>query len=424
MKAIIFIIGILFITNANAQKFDCSSKIYEYQALFKEKKITESFDVWSEVRKNCPKENESVYTDGVKILQYKIDNAKSAEEKEKLVRDVLKVYDQYNKNFPLTTPDFEVNKAMALFNNKIDTKEEIFNLLDSGFSKASKNVTDATILYTYFSMYCERFTAGDKRMTSNSVLEKFTMVSTMLNELEVSNPAKANEYKSALRGVNALVKDLATCENLADFYTKNFDANKDNSDWLASALISLAEKCSTKPIFNTLAERLYSIKVTAQSANFMALSCLKQRKFTDAIKFYSESAELQTNPTEKAKIYYTLASGLLAGDLPKSKEYLNKAATLDSKTGKPYLFLAQLYVNSVETCGKTDFEKKAVYYLAIETVKKAGIAEPRLKPTSDQMAAEYAKKSLTTDEIAKAKMTGKSITIGCWINETVTFPSK
>ena len=423
MKAIIFIIGFLFITNSNAQKFDCSSRISEYQVLFKEKKITEAFDAWSEVRKNCPKEDEIVYTDGIKILQYKIDNA-TAEEKEKLVRDVLKLYDQYNKNFSLSTPDFEVNKAMALFNNKIDAKEEIFNLLDSGFSKASKNVTDATTIYTYFSMYCERFTAGNKKISSNSVLEKFTLVSTMLNQLEVSNPAKANEYKTALRGVNALVKDLATCENLSDFYTKNFDANKDNSDWLASALISLSEKCSTKPIFNTLAEKLYSIKATAQSANFMALANLKQRKFPDAIKFYSESAELQTNPTEKAKIYYTLASGLLAGDLPKSKEYLNKAATLDPKAGKPYLFLAQLYVNSVETCGKTDFEKKAVYNLAIETVKKAGIAEPRLKPTSDQIATEYAKKSLTTDEIAKAKMNGKSITIGCWINETITFPSK
>ena len=186
----------------------------------------------------------------------------------------------------------------------------------------------------------------------------------------------------------------------------------------------MSEKCSTKPIFNTLAERLYAIKATAQSANFMALASLKQRKFPDAIKYYSESAELQTNPTEKAKIYYTLATGLLAGDLPKSKEYLNKAATLDPKAGKPYLFLAQLYTNSANDCGQTDFEKKAVYYLAIETVKKAGIAEPRLKPTSDQMAAEYAKKSLTTDEIAKAKLAGKSITIGCWINETVTFPSK
>ena len=81
MKAIIFILSVLFITNSNAQKFDCASKITEYQALFKANKIAETFDSWSNVRKNCPKENEAVYTDGIQILQYKIDNAASAEEK-------------------------------------------------------------------------------------------------------------------------------------------------------------------------------------------------------------------------------------------------------------------------------------------------------------------------------------------------------
>ena len=423
MKAIIFILGVLFITNSNAQKFDCASKITEYQALFKAKKIGDSFDAWSDVRKNCPKESEAVYTDGIQILQYKTDNAASPEEKEKLVRDILKLYDQYNKNFPLTTPDFEVNKAITLIANKIDSKEEIFSLLDSGFAKASKNVTDANAIFTYFNMYCEKFNSGDKKITANAVLEKYTMVNSLLNQLQTSKPEN-KEYKTAQRATDNLIKDLATCENLDAFYTKNYADNKENTDWLTSALISLSAKCSNKPIFVTMAEKLYSIKATAQSANFMALANLKQRKFTEAITFYNESAELQTSPIEKARIYYTLATGLLANDLPKSKGYLNKALTADPKLGKAYMFLAQLYGNSAKDCGATDFEKKAVYYLAMQTAQKAAIAEPRLKPTSDKVAKDFEALSLTADEISKAKMNGKSLTIGCWINETITFPAK
>ena len=423
MKAIIFILGVLFITNSTAQKFDCSSKIDAYKELLQARKMNESFDAWSEVRKNCPKENEAIYTDGIQILQYKIDNAATAEEKEKLVRDVMKLYDQYNKNFPLATPDFEVQKAMMLVNNKIDSKDEILNLLDSGFTKASKNVTDAAAIYTYFSMYCEKFNSGDKKITANSVLEKYTLVNSLLTQLQ-SSQQENKDYKTAQRAINNLIKDLATCENLDAFYTKNYADNQENVDWITSALISLSGKCSTKPIFLTLAKKLYSVKVTAQSANFMALANLKQRKFTEAIKFYNESAELQTNSLEKAKIYYTLATGLLANDLPKAKEYLNKALTFDPKNGKPYLFLAQLYINNSSDCGKTDFEKKAVYYLAIQTAQKAGIAEPRLKPASDKMVEDYKSKSITAAEIYKAKMNGKSVNIGCWINETVTFPAK
>lgn len=432
MKAIIFILGVMFITNSNAQKFDCPTKITEYQELFKAKKITESFDTWTTVSKNCPKENEAVYTDGIEIIQYKIDNAGSAEEKEKLVRDVLKLYDQYNKYFPLTTQDFEVNKAMTLVDNKIDAKEEIFSLLDRGFNKASNKVTAANAIYTYFSMYCEKFNNGDKSITSNSVLEKYTLVNSLLNQLQAAKPdsndsedARQNiDYKSAQTAINKLIKDLATCENLDAFYSKNYTDNQENGDWITSALLSLSGKCIAKPIFNTLAEKLYAMKVTTQSANFMALAKLQQRKFPEAIKFYNESAELQTNPTEKAKIYYTLATGLLANDLPKSKEYLKKALSSDPKMGKAYLFLAQLYSNSANDCGKTDFEKKAVYYLAIQTAQKAGVAEPRLKPTADKAAKDYEAKSLTADEISKAKMNGKLVTIGCWINETITFPSK
>ena len=432
MKAIIFILGVMYITNSNAQKFDCPSKMTEYQELFKAKKITESLDTWTDVSKNCPKENEAVYKDGIEIIQYKIDNAASTEEKEKLVRDVLKLYDQYNKYFPLTTQDFEVNKAMTLVANKIDAKEEIFTLLDRGFTKASNKVTAANAIYTYFSMYCEKFNNGDKSITSNSVIEKYTLVNSLLNQLQAAKPdsndseqAKQNrDYKTAQTAINRLIKDLATCENLDAFYTKNYTDNQENGDWITSALLSLSGKCSAKPIFNTLAEKLYAMKVTAQSANFMALANLQQRKFPEAIKFYNESAELQTNPIEKAKIYYTLATGLLATDLPKSKEYLKKALSSDPKMGKAYLFLAQLYSNNANDCGKTDFEKKAVYYLAIQTAQKAGVAEPRLKPTADKAAKDYEAKSLTADEISKAKMNGKLVTIGCWINETITFPAK
>ena len=432
MKAIIFILGVMFTTNSNAQKFDCPSKMTEYQEFFKAKKIAESFDTWTTVSKNCPKENEAVYKDGIEIIQYKIDNAASAEEKEKLVRDILKLYDQYNMYFPLTTTDFEVNKAMTLVANKIDAKEEIFTLLDRGFTKASNKVDDANAIYTYFSMYCEKFNNGDKSITSNSVLEKYTLVNSLLNQLQAAKPdsneseqAKQNsDYKTAQTAINKLIKDLATCENLDAFYTKNYTENQENGDWITSALLSLSGKCSAKPIFNTLAEKLYAMKVTAQSANFMALANLQQRKFPEAIKFYNESAELQTNPVEKAKIYYTLATGLLANDLPKSKEYLKKALSSDPKMGKAYLFLAQLYSNSANDCGKTDFEKKAVYYLAIQTAQKAGVAEPRLKPTADKAAKDYEAKSLTADEISKAKMNGKLVTIGCWINETINFPAK
>ncbi|WP_445453863.1 tetratricopeptide repeat protein [Flavobacterium sp. 25HG05S-40] len=422
MKAILGILGLLFITTGNAQKFDCAGKTADYQELLKENKIKESFDIWMEVRKNCPKEIEKIYTDGSTILQYKIDIT-SSEEKEKNVRDLMKLYEQYYKNFPAAIPDFEVQQAMALVNNKIEAKDEAFTLLENGFSKAANNITDVKAIHTYFMMYCDRFTAGDKKITSNAVLEKYTLVSTLLAQLQVANPEN-KDYTMAQNAIDGKIKEIATCENLSDFYNKNYSANQDNLDWLTSALISLSSECSSKPIFQTLAEKLYAIKATAQSANFVAIANAKQRKFPEAIKFYNESAALQTNPIEKAKTYYILATSFSANDAGKSKEYLNKALAADPKMGKAYLFLAQMYVNGSKNCAKTDFEKKAIYNLAIQTLQNVAVAEPKLKPAADKMMEDYTLKGLSASDISKEKMNGKSLTIGCWINETISFPAK
>jgi hypothetical protein len=424
MKAYFSLIGLLVLTTIQAQKFDCSPKAKEYQELLKGKDFIASFNIWTEVAKNCPKESEVIYTDGIKIIQYKVDNAPNAEEKEKLVRDILSLYDQFHKNFPLATPDYEVNKAMVLYNNQIDAKAEILNLMEIGFTKVPKDIKDANAIYTYFRLCFEKYKAGDAKYNADTTLDRYALVNFLLTELQNAESDKTNDYKTAQRGINALAKDLVTCDNLDAYYQKNFNSNKDNAVWLTTALTNMSAKCSAKPIFNTMAERLFSLNVSSKSAYFMALASLKLRKFDESIKFYNQAADLESNPLEKAKIYFTLGTGLLANDMSKSRETLNKALQFDPKMGRAHLFIAQLYSYSAEECGKTDFEKKAVYTLATQTAKKAGIADPRLKAAADKMAEDFSPQALTQAEINQEKMNGKSLTISCWINETITFPVK
>ena len=424
MKTIFILIGILFMTSINAQKFDCTSKTKEYQDFYQQNKISESFSVWSEVRKNCPKENELIYTEGIQILQYKIDNAATDEEKEKLVRDAMKLYVQYNKNFPLKTADFEIYKAMVLYNNNIDSKEEIFNLLNSGFLKAEKDITNAKAIHLYFTLFFEKYKAGETKISADDILDKYTQVISMLSNLETSNPEKAEEYKTAEKGIRALARSLQSCENLVAFYDKRFEAKKENSDWLSAALTNLTAKCGAEPIYYKIAETNYKLKATSKSAYNMGIASVKIRKFIEAIQFFTEAESLETNILEKAKMNYSLATGLLNNDKQKSKEHLLKALKLDPNMTRAYLYLSEMYANSAEECGKTETEKKAIYYLALETAKKAANTGAKIKAAADKMIEKYAVQTLTSAEISKQKLNGKSIKIECWINETITFPSK
>ncbi|MDI9256511.1 hypothetical protein [Flavobacterium sedimenticola] len=425
MKAIFSLVALLLFAVTNAQKFDCTSKTAEYQAFYKAKNMNSAFESWNEVRKNCPKQSETIYTDGIEILQYKTDNAASAEEKETLVREMMKLYDQYNKNFPDAVPDFEVKKAMALYNNKIEAKEEIFGLLHSAFSKVPQSITDANTIFTYFSLCHEKYKTGDSKYGFDFLIDKYSLASGMLTELETTHSDKATEYKTAMRSLKSITRELMTCENLSKYYEGKFEQNKDNAGWLDKALSTLTAKCSANPIYARMAEKLYRIKATANSAEYMALASIKQRKFAETEQYYNEAANLETNPAKKAKIYYILGTGILANDMAKSKENLNKAVQNDPKMGRALLFLAQMYSYAPEKdCGKDDFEKKAIYYLAVKTALKAGEADPGLKAAAQKMADDFKAQALTQADINKAKLAGKDYAIGCWINETITFPAK
>jgi hypothetical protein len=410
--------------SSTAQKFDCESNTKAYQDLLKANKTAEAYNDWNEVRKNCPKENEAIYKDGITILEFKIDNETTTEGIEKWVREEMKVYDQYYANFPLAIPNYEVEKAMTLFNHKIEAKDEILRLLDSGFAKAPKSITDASAFHTYFSLYYNKAKEDSNSYTSENILDKYMQINTLLDGLIASNTGKSPDYRSAQRGIHALAKDITTCDILAVYYEKRFETNKDNPDWLTTALTNFTVKCSGLAIYNAMAESNYKLKATTKSAYYLANACLKQRRFPEAVKYFTEAEALETNPLEKAKLDYSLATGLLSNDKAKAKELLLKTITLDPKMGRAYLFLAELYSNSAEECGQTPFQKKAIYYLAQETIKKAAIAEPILKTTAQKMTENLAAKALSAADITKEKMNGKSTKIGCWINETVTFPSK
>ncbi len=421
MRVILFTIVLLFGTSSYAQKIDCSLQTKEYQQFLKEGNLADAFLSWEFVKDKCPKQSEDTYTDGVKIIQYKIENAQNEEQKELAVRQMMKLYDQYHKHYPKSIEDYTIYKAMALVDNSIDANDEIYKLLDTGFSTSLDKITSANAIYHYFKLLVEKNQSGDKLVSDDKVIENYTVLSNHISTLTETNPSERESYSAAKRAINGLADKFLSCDILTKYYESKFAQNQSNASWLQASLQIMLDKCSASPMFLTIAEKYYANTVTSQSAHYLATASLKNRKFDEAKKMFLESAELEKNPLQKSTKYYSLATGLFSSDKPKAKEFLLKSVALDPKLGKAYLFLAQLYANSAEECGKTIFEKKAVYYLANQTIQKAASADARLKKNADMFAKNFAKESLSSSDISSAKMNGKTMTIGCWINEKITF---
>jgi hypothetical protein len=91
--------------------------------------------------------------------------------------------------------------------------------------------------------------------------------------------------------------------------------------------------------------------------------------------------------------------------------------------GRAYLLIASLYTSSANACGNTQFEKRAVYWLAAQTAKKAGRVDASLKKAAAKTAASYEGRAPSKTDIFTEGMAGKTVTFDCWIKASVKVPT-
>lgn len=415
MKKSLFILVLISSLLVNAQKKECEPWINEYQNLMKETKMTEAYATWLLVKKDCPKSSEELYWDGFKILQYKADN-EVGESKDATIEELLTLYDLFFKNFPEAIQEVELKKAQVLLNNA-NSDKRLEGLLEKAFEKYPEKIQDPQALFYYL-----KYSNASKRITNTQQVGRYILVSGLLKQLMQTNAAQLADYVAVQKAIDAQATEWLTCENLNQYFTSELPKNEQNSTWLIASLQVLSKKCSNLPLFKDMAEKLYKLKESNISAQFMAVASMKNRAFEDAGTYYEKAAALEENPIEKAQIYYTIATSLMNGKPEKAQTYLQQAIQLNPKNGKYYLYLAQLYVNHSQQCAQNNFDEKLVYYLAIKTAQKAQEVEPVLKATVNRFELENGKKALTDKEIKEKRLKGKSVKVNCWINQTVVFP--
>ncbi|MBC8883956.1 hypothetical protein H9X57_13175 [Flavobacterium piscinae] len=184
-KLIIVFAFLIGMTNVNGQNVaDCAEKLSIFNELCKAKDFASAYEPWMYSRKNCASFHNAIYIRGEQILNYRIENAKTPAEKETEVRDLVKMYGEFDKYFPDNNRGNKVRKAMALFENNVGTPEEVYNLLDDAFKTDRANFTNAKALYVYFEIYVNDFEAGKKGIQLQDLFNKYDEISDKIDEEE------------------------------------------------------------------------------------------------------------------------------------------------------------------------------------------------------------------------------------------------
>jgi tetratricopeptide (TPR) repeat protein len=435
----------------------CMQDLSIFAEFAKVKNYKSAFEPWMKVRGECPSINVAIYSYGERILKDRIKNG-SPEEQEASKKDILKLYDQWVENFPKkrnksVVGDIISKKAQALLDFKQADLKEIYLTFDEAYKKDKKSFTNPKLLYNYFKTMYDRYKNGDIEVTMEllfnkyeEVSEKFEFESTelskkldiILKKEEAGTALTSRETRSKriynvnsnaigtfLSNLDAIIAKEATCENLIPLYKRNFEENKTDPLWIKRAASRMDSKeCSDDPLFVTLVEALHALEPSADSAYYLGLLNDKGGNADEALEYYEESIALETDNYKKAKILFKIANKFKkAGRKSSARNYANKALGFQPSLGRAYLLIANMYADSANQCGESQFDKRAVYWLAADMAKKAGQVNASLKKVAVRTVESYKGRAPSKTDIFTEGNAGTVIKFNCWINRNVTVPS-
>lgn len=436
---------------------ECIEKLSIFAESAKIKNYEAAYEPWKIVLDNCPTLNVATYQYGELILKDFIKKSSNDEEKKRYLDELLKMYDQWVENFPIRKGINQIgkiysSKGQAMLDNGISDKSLIYDTFDYAFNNDPNSFTNPKSLAYYFQTGYDLFKTGSKIDLETlfekyeELTEKFQLLKTdisknidiILNKEELGTPLTSREernkriYDTNSRAVSAylqlidqLIAKEATCDILIPLYSKSFEENKNNSLWIRRAAGRLDGKdCSDDPLFVTLVEQLHSLEPSADSAYYLGILNDKQGNSEDALKYYQESVSLQTDNYKKANILYKIAVKFKnAGRLVSARNYAEQALSFQPSLGQAYLLIANMYADSANGCGDTQFNKRAVFWLAAQTAIKAGRVDSSLKKISDRTAAAFNGRAPSKTDIFTEGNQGTSIRFSCWIGKSVKVPN-
>mgnify|MGYP006141823183 FL=1 len=410
-----------------------------------------AYDYLTTLRKDCPSFHKSIYTLGEFAIKLKIEKATTPQDKEKYVRDLLKLYDEHDQYFPDNGAGNKMKKGLALFDNKVGSSDEVFNLLDVAFKTDYANFKFAKAMYVYFEILVNNHKTN-KGVELQQVFDKYDDISKKLDEEEkelseendgfltkeeagqvLSDKEKTRKarlennleiFGNVRTDMDNIILELSTCEKLIPFYQKGFEANKTNEEWLKRAANRLDSKgCDSDPIFSKISEALYKLNPSADAAYQLGVVEIQRKNTTKALDFFNQAANLYTDNTKKANVYYRIAVMYSKSNKVQARNYARKALSVKPSFGKSYLLIAQLYGSSINECGDDQFEKRAMYWLAAQYCDKAAAVDSSIKATANKTAASYRAAAPSKTEIFQSGKQGQRIAFNCWVGESIVVPN-
>lgn len=390
---------------------------------------------WQKVLKDCPTLRYYTYTDGMKILTSFLKTGKRGSvEYNAYFDEMMALYDQLMQY----TPEFQKKLNCKSVNRVLGDKAVAYLTYSES--------PDAGQAYTWL----KTATDSEKDDAGAMTLFSFLQVSQLLvkanpdkyasqffkdyqNSTKYCNDALATATSPNIKKTYKTIKDnliaifinsgVADCESLQKIYGSKVETNKGDIDYLRSVIdIMGMMKCKDSDAYMQASYYAYKLEPTAAAAKGCAYMYYKKKDYDNAIKFFDESVELESDPILKAESAYAVASVLSSiKKLSQAKKYCLESIKYNKSYGAPYILLANLYATSPNWSDEPALNQ-CVYYVCVDKLRIAKSVDSSVADEAQKLINRYSAYFPKPDKLFFLGLKkGDPVKIGGWIGETTTI---
>jgi tetratricopeptide (TPR) repeat protein len=270
----------------------------------------------------------------------------------------------------------------------------------------------------------------DSAYTLDSLYNLYFQLSGIVNH-NLKKPGlkekKRKQYEMADTTIEKMIKPFLKCDVIESYFGPQIEANPEDVVLLKRAISLLDNaKCDGEAFYLTLAEKLYPIEPSSESAMAIARAYHAKQDYTKAIDYYVKSTEGIEDNAEKSDVLGTIANLYnKQGNSSQAVKYAKDALALNGENGKAHLLIAGSWAKMASSCGSDNLDGKSVYWAAYDKAARAKAADPSLEEAATRLMNQCAGGWPTKEDAFFKGFTnaqGSSYTVPCLgVSTTVRY---
>jgi tetratricopeptide (TPR) repeat protein len=410
----------------------CRVNLSLMQTAAKAESYESALTPWNSVYENCPGSSKNIFIYGPRIFKSLFEKETDAAKKKEYLDKTMEIYDKRMVYFGKddakeTILAYKTYDYMEMMGNQADPKV-IYNWLSESVNGLKEKMYPLDA-YSYYIVASLTLYLNDNSLKDQYISDYFNVMGYL--DAAIANAKAANDQASAeylavvQEGVQTgfVNSGAGDCKTLTEYYADKIEANKSNKEFLSEVINALsAVACTESDFYFTVAEYLYILEPSANSAIGLANKSLRDKDYDTAVKYYGEAAQLETDKVKASNYMLQLASIFSnQRNFARARQAAYDALEYNPNNGDAYILVAQLYASSANNIFPENEKAGLVYCAAVDKLQRARTVDPSVASKANSLINSYSARFLDTETaFMMGYKAGESVFIPGWISENTT----